>query len=300
MNAIASYRISATRLPDGMQINCETAGFTLVELLVTIGVIGILAALLLSALSGAKMKALTAPCLNNQKQLALAWTMYTDDNSGRLVGFNTWPLSPQNWRTDTRFVGVDVPEGTSPQEAHIFKVQMGYKQPSPDFTGPLFKYAPNVGVLHCPGDARFKLPLEGGFAWDSYSGVNGLNGEGKPYLVKRSELLHPSERFLWVEGADGRGENLGSWQMQKTGTPPDFKDAKFRDSPGDYHVNAGTFSYADGHAVLHKWLDSSTIAFAKSRNPRKERGSKEQKEAQKNSTRDQPWVGRQYPTVKNP
>lgn len=63
----------------------EGGAFTLIELLVVIAIIAILAALLLPALARAKLKGMQAMCLSNQKQLALGWTMYTDENSDKMM-----------------------------------------------------------------------------------------------------------------------------------------------------------------------------------------------------------------------
>jgi len=70
--------------------------FTLVELLVVIAVIGILAALLLTALSSAKLKAQRIQCLNNVRQLLLGSSMYASENS-RHAGYETSAFPGGNW-----------------------------------------------------------------------------------------------------------------------------------------------------------------------------------------------------------
>ena len=222
--------------------------------------------------------------------------MYADDNNEKVVRFNTYGLDPSNWRTDTRYVLVTVPASYSAEETVIYKVRMGYKQPSPMFEGPLFRYAPQPDIMHCPGDLRFKRPVGSGFAWDSYSGVNGLNGEGGSFMLKSTELKHPSERFLWAEGGDGRGENLGSWIMNQAGTAATgFAGSTWIDSPAAFHGSSSSFNWADGHCSMRKWLNPATVRYAQSMDQGKYGNSPSAAEVKD----DAPWAAKGFATAIN-
>src|SRR3989442_62819 len=80
--------------------------FTLIELLVVIAIIAILAALLLPALTTAKLKARGIQCMNNHRQLALAWKMYEDDNGGVLLYGSHYPYGPPILDAENSFAWV--------------------------------------------------------------------------------------------------------------------------------------------------------------------------------------------------
>ena len=236
------------------------AGFTLIELLVVIAIIAILAAMLLPALARAKLKATQAACLNNQKQIGLASLMYASENNDAIVAFPSvasgggfWivPANPPPW----------VAVGTTTAQA----LQM--VQDCLRTNNPLYQYAPNVGIYHCPGDTRDRLTPGNGWAYDSYSKSQNFAGDpfgnyvgfGTTY-TKYSQMNAPSQTFTFVEDVDSRGYNNGSWEVIWTGGNVRFQ---WQDPIPIYHGNVSTYGFGDGHVESHKWLNSNLINAGK-------------------------------------
>src|SRR2546425_4495466 len=155
--------------------NSRSQGFTWIELLVVIAIIAILAGLLLPALAKAKTKAQGIMCLNNNKQLLLAWHLYAGDFNDACCNNFTIPdtlsavYGPPNPPLLNNWVNNVMTWGTGGQDGLTVTNEALVRN------GVLGKYTSGaLGVYKCPAD-NFVSPAQRKVGWSRRLRSNSMN-----------------------------------------------------------------------------------------------------------------------------
>lgn len=217
----------------------KRTGFTLIELLVVIAIIAILAALLFPVMQNARERSRQAKCLNNLKQLSLAFRAYTDDHDGRMPSVSIHEVfgDPNNadW-SGTQWIGGPV----RPEK------------------GQLWTYTRTRGVYECPTD--YGCAAKGVVVPDSMLQETNADKDKHPrkyglsysanwklhYFKIDTVSVNRQTRLLLAihESRLKINDGLFKW---------DSESKNYWDIPSNVHYDGTTAVYIDGHAQWMKY-----------------------------------------------
>jgi prepilin-type N-terminal cleavage/methylation domain-containing protein/prepilin-type processing-associated H-X9-DG protein len=206
-------------------------GFTLIELLVVIAIIAVLAALLLPALAGAKARAQGIKCLNNTKQLQLAWQLYADDFGDVIPPCpGGLPEAP----TNQTWCAGDYRNAADKTDLNLLKNSL------------LGSYTHSTGIYKCPGDLSIEVR--------SYSENCAMHGNDTAlmqnfvFFKKVAAVPMASDYFVFIDESVDTLDNAHFLiNFDKT-----YASA-MGDNPAVYHNRSGNISFADGHCSSRRW-----------------------------------------------
>jgi prepilin-type N-terminal cleavage/methylation domain-containing protein/prepilin-type processing-associated H-X9-DG protein len=253
---------------------CRAAGFTLIELLVVIAVIAILASLLLPVLVMAKLKAQTAQCTSNYKQIQMGWLLYNSDypdylapNSDAGPGNHGQDIDDPSWVAGN--MASIAGSATELDESTNLTYLVG-SQYEP--FGSIGAYTKDGKLYRCPADKSMvtfngvsynrvrSISMNGWVGFGTRDWMQPASGSIFKLNFKMSDMVNPGPAQTWVFMDERENSINDGWfavDMADQGS-----GATWVDLPAIRHNRGAVLSFADGHSEFKKWLDAATISAA--------------------------------------
>ena len=229
----------------------KTRGFTLIELLVVIAIIAVLMGVLMPALGIAKKMAQSISCSSNLRSLMVAWRMYADGNDDKLVAAESGVKNRPNWfsgglsySSDPVNWDIENDMKKSPlwpyvgKSAKIFKCPADMAKVTNDMGSTVNRVRSNsMSQVFGRGGWLDKNYNEGQQVWRTYS--------------KLTTIINPAKTWVFV---DEHPDSINDAAFANACTDASSQGgAQIIDFPANYHNGKCGFSFADGHAIVHKW-----------------------------------------------